>query len=154
MPSFGQGSQRNLNTCTSEIQVICKRAIKRIDFSIVTGHRTKEKQDALYPKYTKLLWPKGKHNSFPSTAVDIAPYIPPYGTIFGGKKQIIKMKQLRNVSSAEASNFIVKSYARLMGYIESIAYDLEIDIRIGLDWDGDFDLLDQKFHDLGHWELK
>lgn len=154
MPAFGTGSQKKLNTCTSEIQLICNEAIKYIDFSIVTGHRTKEEQNALYPKYTKLKWPKGNHNSFPSNAVDIAPYIKPYGTIFGGKDQIEKMMSTYNKSKAEANDFVLKSYARLIGYIEAVAIQKNISIRVGMDWDGDFDMLDQSFHDLGHWELK
>ena len=148
MASFGASSQKRLLTCKPEIQEICNEAIKIIDFSIITGHRTKEKQNALYPKYTKLLWSDGKHNSFPSRAIDIAPYIQPYGTIFGSTEQIVKMKELRGVSTAQAEAYVIKSYARLIGYIEAIAATKGTKIRVGLDWDGDFDMLDQTFHDL------
>jgi hypothetical protein len=154
MPAFGAGSKRKLNTCDIDVRIVCNKTIKIIDFSIITGHRTKKDQDALYPTYTKLKWPNGKHNTFPSRAVDVAPYIQPYGTIFGGTEQILKMMELRQVSKAEAQNFVLKSYARLIGHIEAIAAIEGIDIRVGIDWDGDFDMLDQKFHDLGHWELR
>lgn len=154
MPAFGEGSKKKLSTCESDIRLICNEAIKYIDFSVITGHRTKKKQNSLYPKFTKLKWPDGKHNSFPSTAIDIAPYIPPYGTIFGGKEQILKMSELRNVSKVAAENFVIKSYARMIGFIEAVAATNEIIIRVGIDWDGDFDMLDQTFHDLGHWELR
>lgn len=153
MPAFGKRSRKNLNTCAPEIQEICNEAIKHIDFSIVTGHRTKQEQNALYPKYTKLKWPHGNHNSYPSKAVDIAPYIKPYGLIFGHKEQIKEMMYRNNVSKQEANNFVLKSYARLIGFIEAVAKQKEINIRVGIDWDGDFDMLDQNFHDLGHWEL-
>lgn len=154
MPAFGRESQKKLNTCDKDIRLICDKTIIMIDFSIITGHRTKEEQNGLFPKYTKLKWPKGKHNKFPSMAVDIAPYIKPYGVIFGGREQIFRMMEIRGVSKAAAEAFVVKSYARMMGYIEAIAFTAGIKIRVGIDWDGDFDMLDQKFHDLGHWELK
>lgn len=153
MPSFGRTSQQKLSTCHSDIQVICNEAIKVLDFGIITGHRTKEEQNALYPKYTRLKWPHGKHNKFPSNAVDVAPYIKPYGYIFGNRDQIRDMMVRNNVSKVEAYNFVLKSYGRLIGVMETIAHQRNIPIRLGIDWDGDFDMLDQDFHDLGHLEL-
>ena len=158
MPSFGEGSQKKLNTCEPEIREICDEAIKMLDFSIITGHRTQEQQNALYPKYTKLLWPDGKHNSFPSRAIDIAPYIPPYGAIFGSKSQCLDIQakllaEGKSRSLGQINDFVKKSYARLIGHIEAIAFSKGIEIRVGIDWDGDFNMLDQTFHDLGHWEL-
>lgn len=153
MPTFSRTSRRKLNTCHRDIQTLCNNAINYIDFTVVTGHRTEEEQNALYPKYTKLKWPHGKHNKFPSMAIDVAPYIPKYGTIFGNKDEIEKMMQLNNVSKQQAEDFVLKIYSRLIGVFEGIAYTKGIDIRLGLDWDGDFDMLDQHFHDLGHMEL-
>ena len=153
MPTFSEKSKKLLDTCDSRIKLICNDAIQYVDFAIITGHRTQEEQDALYPKYTKLKWPNGKHNKFPSMAIDIAPYIPPYGVIFGNPNEIEKMRQINGVSEAEAKQFVIKSYARLIGIIEGVAYKHQIKIRVGIDWDGDFDMLDQKFHDLGHWEI-
>lgn len=154
MYHFGSASQRRLNTCDYKIQEICNEAIKIINFSVITGHRTKEKQDFLYPKYTKLKWPHGKHNSFPSRAIDIAPYIPPYGAIFGGSTQVDQLSHSQNVSKEKVRAFVHKSYARLIGVIEAVAAQKNIPIRVGMDWDGDFDMLDQDFDDLGHWELR
>jgi peptidoglycan L-alanyl-D-glutamate endopeptidase CwlK len=153
MPAFGESSTKRLNTCHPNIKIICNEAIKYIDFSIVTGHRSKEKQDALYPVFTKVKWPNSKHNSFPSVAVDVAPYIKPYGTIFGNSEQLEEIMELRGISKTAANNFVLKSYARLIGYMEAIAHSKNIKIRVGIDWDGDFDMTDQTFHDLGHWEL-
>jgi len=158
MPSFGNSSQLKLNTCDSDIQLICNEGIKLIDFSVITGHRTKKDQNALFPKYTKLKWPKGKHNSFPSRAVDIAPYVKPYGTLFGGKDQLLSIQNYwlgegKSKGLAQINAFIEKAYARMIGHIERIAFINNIEIRVGIDWDKDYDLLDQSFHDLGHWEL-
>ena len=153
MPSFGTTSIKRLQECDDRIQIICYDAIQLVDFSIVTGHRTKEKQDSLYPKYTKVKWPNSKHNTMPSIAIDIAPYIKPYGVIFGNSDDIAEMKRLRGCTTAEANAFVIKAYARMIGTVEAMAYKRGIDIRVGMDWDGDYDMLDQKFHDLGHWEL-
>lgn len=159
MPAFGKGSLKKLNTCHSDIQLICYAAIQMLDFSIITGHRTKEEQNALYPKFTKLKWPDGNHNSFPSNAIDMAPYIPPFGAIFGSQKQKLEIQaymitQGKSLSLAKINDFVIKSYARMIGHVEAVAFQNGIDIRVGIDWDGDFNMLDQTFHDLGHWELK
>ena len=154
MPAFGTTSMKRLNTCDFKIQSICKEAIKIIDFSIITGHRTEEEQNSLYPKYTKLKWPHGKHNAFPSRAVDVAPYIKPYGAIFGNTEQVIEIMEMHDITELETLAFVYKSYARLIGVIEGIAGMKGIPVRLGIDWDGDYDMLDQDFHDLGHIELR
>jgi hypothetical protein len=41
----------------------------------------------------------------------------------------------------------------LQGVLYSIAYQLIIEIRQGIDWDRDFDFFDQTFDDMGHVEL-
>lgn len=153
MPSFGTISTNKLSTCDNRIQVVLNESIKILDFSIITGHRTKEEQNALYPRFTKLKWPKGKHNSNPSLACDIAPYIPPYGVIFGGPEQVEKMMSISQKSKSEVNSFIGKAYARLIGVVEAVAFSKNIKIRVGIDWDHDFDMLDQSFHDLGHFEI-
>jgi hypothetical protein len=154
MPNFSQRSKDRLKTCDNKIQLICNEAIKYTDFTIVTGHRTKEEQNDLYEKgFSKLKWPKGKHNSSPSQAVDVAPYIKPFGAIFGGPEQVKRIVQQTGKSKAEVNSFIEKAYARLVGILEGIAMSNGINIRVGLDWDNDFNTLDQTFHDLGHIEL-
>lgn len=154
MPSFGNSSSLKLRSCSSNIQFLLGETIKVIDFSVLTGHRNREEQNALYPKYTKLRWPKGKHNSFPSKAVDVAPYIKPYGVLTGSDQQIKEIRKITKCSYRQANDFVIKAYARLIGYIECMSYVHGISIRTGIDWDGDFDMLDQSFHDLGHIEEK
>lgn len=39
------------------------------------------------------------------------------------------------------------------GYVLGVAEGLDVDLRLGADWDGDFQLLDQTFDDLVHFEL-
>jgi len=136
------------------LQKICNEGINYVDFSILYGHRNKKDQNSRYPKYTKLRWPNSRHNKFPSRAIDVAPYIKPYGTITGHDQQIRQIAALKNISHLAARQFVFKAYARLIGILEGIAFKEGIGIRVGLDWDGDFDLLDQTFNDLAHIELK
>ena len=68
-----------------------------------------------------------KHNSFPSLAVDVAPY--PI-----------------NWSDKERFYFFA-------GYVKATADQMKIKIRWGGDWDGDTKVRDQTFMDLPHYEL-
>ena len=49
--------------------------IKVYDISIICGYRGKAEQDRAYKNgFSKLEFPKSKHNSTPSLAVDVYPY--------------------------------------------------------------------------------
>lgn len=155
MYSFSTRSMRNLKTAHPLLQDISKEVIKYVDFTVITGHRSEEEQNALYPKYTKVRWPNGKHNTYPSTAIDVAPYVPPFGVIHGDANQVESIMQLTGKSKAQVNSFIEKAYARLIGIFEGVAYaKFGTTLRLGIDWDHDFNTLDQTFHDLGHIELK
>lgn len=75
MPTLSKTSQQRLSTCDPRLQVIVIAAIKRIDFTVLCGHRGQQDQDdAVARGFSKTPWPKSKHNSLPSAAVDLAPY--------------------------------------------------------------------------------
>jgi len=75
MPKFSIASKKRLETCDPRLQEICEEAIKEFDFMVLCGHRDKKEQDEAFQKgNSKLKWPKSKHNSNPSLAVDLAPY--------------------------------------------------------------------------------
>lgn len=119
MPSFSASSLAKLATCDTRLQGLLREAIKQIDFTILEGHRNQADQDAAFARgASKLKYPHGKHNALPSRAVDIAPVY-----MDGGDK--ISWKD-------------VPAFARLMGYIERIAVERGIKVRLGMDWDGDF----------------
>jgi hypothetical protein len=40
-----------------------------------------------------------------------------------------------------------------MGFMKGLASAMGLKVRIGADWDGDFDIKDQRFHDLPHIEI-
>lgn len=155
MYSFSNTSITRLNQCHPDLQLILNQAIKYIDFTVVTGYRSREEQNRLYAQgFSKLIYPNGKHNKLPSLAVDVAPYYKKYGgALFGGPEQVKRIMKQTNSSKQDVELFINKAYARLIGIFEGIALPHNIKLRVGLDWNGDFDTLDQTFHDLGHIEL-
>ncbi len=75
MPHFGARSRKNLATCHSDLQRVAAEAIKYFDFTVIEGHRTQSEQEKAFNAGTsKLHWPKSKHNSNPSLAMDCVPY--------------------------------------------------------------------------------
>jgi peptidoglycan L-alanyl-D-glutamate endopeptidase CwlK len=132
MPRLSEQSKAKLATCDLRLQDILKEVIKSIDFIVLEGHRGQMAQNAAVKNGTsKLPWPKGKHNSMPSRAVDIAPYLPDVK---------IDWKDLA-------------AFARLMGYVQRVAEEQGVKLRFGLDWDGDFRTRDENFVDAPHIEL-
>lgn len=128
MPSFSQKSLEKLNTCDPRLVKLFIEVVKHVDCTILEGHRGKEAQDAAVAAgNSKTPWPTGKHNSIPSKAVDAAPY---------------------PVDFNNPSRFYL-----FAGFVRGIASQMGIKIRIGADWDGDFDTKDQSLIDLPHFEI-
>lgn len=117
MPSFSTLSKQRLESCDSRLQLLLNEAIKHIDFVVLEGHRDEAAQnEAFRTGKSQKKWPDGNHNSFPSRAVDIAPYFPDVKIDWGD----------------------VVAFGRLMGFIQCLAVQNNIKLRFGLDWDGDF----------------
>ena len=134
MPYFSKASMDRLKTCHINLQYILLEAIEYYDFTIIEGHRPKEKQNEAYNNgKSKLQWPNSKHNVFPSLAVDIAPYYhePPH----------IRWDRLYE-------------FVYLHGIVRGLAARRCITVRSGINWDMD-DLLisDQGFNDFPHIEM-
>lgn len=132
MPTLSEKSKIRLASCDARLQRILTEVIKHIDFTVLEGHRGEAAQnEAVRNGTSKLLWPKGKHNTNPSRAVDIAPYLP---------EVRIDWKDL-------------PAFGRLMGYIQRVAHEQGVRLRFGIDWDGDFRTRDESFLDAPHIEL-
>lgn len=137
---FGKKSKKQLDTCHEDIQAICNEVIKSFDFSVLEGTRTLELQQ-MYFKYGKSkldgIIKKSKHQSFPSNAVDIAPY----------------PIDFRNKSKAKARFYLLAGYM-FQASIELYRRGLITHkLRWGGDWDSDKEFEDQSFDDLPHFEL-
>jgi len=132
MPHFGSLSETELSTVDPRLVAVCREAIKYYDFSVIEGHRNEKDQNRAYAAgYSKLKWPNGNHNSYPSRAVDLAPYPVDW-----------RESELPHVR-----------FGILAGVMKVCADRLGIPIRWGADWNRNWDPRDESFLDWGHFEL-
>ena len=128
MPKFGQKSKKNLSSCHPKLKKIFNEVIKTVDCSVLEGHRSKDRQNALYKEgKTKVTYPKGRHNSSPSLAVDVAPY-----PIDWGDRERFHL---------------------FAGFVLGIAKSMGIKLRWGGDWNRNWEVDDNKFDDFPHFEI-
>lgn len=132
---LGTISEYNLSSCSPNLQKLIREAIRRaprwLDFAVTCGHRNEIDQGIAFRKgASKKRWPDSKHNTLPSRAVDIRPASP---------------------FKTEDWNDRLR-FARLIGFIECVAIDLGIAIRVGLDFSGDGRSIDETFLDIPHIE--
>lgn len=136
MAQLSRTSKLRRDSCHSDLRILIDRLILDYDFTVVCGHRGEEAQNKAFRenKSTKR-WPDSKHNTYPSLAVDLAPY--ESGGIDWGKTQ-----------SAYFAG-------RVMGLAEELFRQgiMKHRIRCGIDWDMDNDIDDTKFWDAGHFEI-
>lgn len=135
---FGNRSKANLDTADPRLQRVCYRALSYgvMDFSVIEGHRTIEKQQKLYAEGKSQIdgiTRKGKHNENPSLAVDLLPY--PH--------------KINGVNVWEDK----QRFSVLAGLILAAAAEEGVTLRWGGDWDGDGNNADSSFHDMPHFEL-
>ena len=129
MYSFSKRSLSNLMNVDEKLVLICNELIKRIDFTVIEGYRTRERQKELFDKgFSRIdgISKKGKHNYFPSRAVDIIPYKKGHNP-FDGSKESEKM------------------FNELAEEFKKVAKELNIDIVWGGDW--------ESFKDLPHFQI-
>tara|TARA_R110002020_G_scaffold223840_5_gene433058 strand:- start:2015 stop:2410 length:396 start_codon:yes stop_codon:yes gene_type:complete len=129
MPKFGKKSKERLATCDKRLQEVFNEVIQFVDCSVLEGHRGQERQDQLYIEgKTKVKYPDGRHNSKPSNAVDVTPY--PV-----------------NWADRERQTLFA-------GFVIGVARAKGIKLRWGGDWDMDFQVMDNRFDDFPHFEVK
>ena len=129
MPYFGKKSKERLNTCDSNLQKVFNEVIKHVDCSILEGHRSKDRQNKLYEEEkTKVKYPDGRHNRQPSSAVDVTPYPVDW-----------KDRERQTLFA---------------GFVIGVASQMGIKLRWGGDWDQDFQVVDNRFDNFPHFELK
>jgi len=102
------------------------------DISIITGYRDEDEQNRKFAEgKSKVRFPHGKHNTYPSKAVDFQPYPLP------------KRKEK-----------LWAALAYIAGRATEIGKRRGLIVRWGGDWDRDGDLTDQNFDDLYHIEIR
>ena len=130
MPRFGKRSRENLATCDKKLQDVLNEVIKHVDCSVIEGHREQGRQDKLYEEgKTQLRFPNGRHNAYPSRAIDVVPY---------------------PIDWSDRERFTL-----FAGFVKGIAKGMyNIDLRRGGDWDSDWEVQDNRFDDFPHFEIK
>ena len=129
MPRFGKKSKQQLSTCEKDLQLVFNEVIKYVDCSVLEGHRNAERQNKLHEAgNTKVMYPKGRHNAFPSRACDVVPY---------------------PIDWKDRERFHL-----FAGFVLGVANQMGINLRWGGDWNQDFEVDDNMFDDFPHFELK
>tara|TARA_R100000664_G_C2736481_1_gene125820 strand:+ start:48 stop:446 length:399 start_codon:yes stop_codon:yes gene_type:complete len=129
MPKFGKRSKERLATCDERLQKVFNEVIKYVDCSVLEGHRSCARQNKLFEEgKTKVRYPDGRHNASPSKAVDVTPY--PV-----------------NWKDRERQTLFA-------GFVLGIARSMGIKLRWGGDWDMDFQVMDNRFDDFPHFEIR
>lgn len=129
MPRFSKRSKNRLSTCDKRLQNIFNEVIKHVDCSILEGHRGAERQNKFYNEgKSKVKFPDGRHNRNPSKAVDVTPYPVDW-----------KDRERQTLFA---------------GFVLGIARGMGIHLRWGGDWDQDFHVMDNRFDDFPHFEVR
>lgn len=130
---FSNFSESRLKDLDPRLVRILRRALGYgiIDFKVVETYRSIEAQQEAFRQGNSQIdgiHKKGKHNYYPSLAVDIYP-VP--------------------VDTKDNSRFYY-----LAGIIMAAAKEIDIHLTYGGDWDGDGEIKDNHFDDLVHFELE
>ena len=130
MANFGDRSTANLATCRPELVRVAQIVIVHFDFAVICGQRGREEQErAFLEGYSKVHWPESKHNTEPlSEAFDLAPY---------------------PIDWDDRDRFVL-----LAGHVLQAGYEAGIEIVWGGDWNRNNIIKDERFQDLGHFQLK
>ena len=129
MARFGKTSKKRLATCDERLRKVFNEVIKYVDCSILEGYRDERRQNKLFQEgKTKVQYPMGRHNSSPSRAVDVTPYPVDWDD---RERQTL-----------------------FAGFVLGIARSMDIRLRWGGDWDMDFKVMDNRFDDFPHFELR
>ena len=129
MPNFGKKSQERLNTCGPRLVELFEEVVEHFDCSVIQGYRDEAEQNKAFEGgFSKLKYPKGSHNKYPSLAVDIAPY---------------------PIDWKDRDRFHL-----FAGFVKGIASQMGLNIRWGGDWNSDTHTKDNNFDDLPHFEVR
>lgn len=137
MPSFGRTSKTRLHECHPDLIRLFEAVVEYYDCTVLEGHRPESRQTEYFtstPQRSKVPWPQSKHNSYPSNAIDAAPWPIPDNWGEDHMKDLVKFYEFAAIVRYEAARQGIR-------------------IRWGGDWDSDGNYKDQKFDDLVHFEL-
>lgn len=141
MNKWGKKSLAVRATLDPRLVRVVDAVLKITDCSLVEGYRDKAAQDEAYRKgMSKLRWPESAHNLMPSQAVDIWPHPFPGWPDDGRVSEETRRRRWEH-------------WALFAGVVLGVAGTLDVKIRWGGDWNGNFDPKDENWRDLPHFEL-
>jgi peptidoglycan L-alanyl-D-glutamate endopeptidase CwlK len=144
MPSYGDRSLKVRSELHPELVKPFDVLIKKFDHSLVCGYRNeKDQNEAFGNGFSKLRFPNGPHNKFPSIAVDAYPYP-------------ITDLNAKNQRERELYKQRMCYFAGWVMAIADMLYDegkMKYRLKWGADWNGDTELKDHDFLDYPHFEL-
>ena len=128
MNLYSSASKNKLSQCDERLQRVFYAVLQIVDHTIITGHRPEAEQNEMYRTgKSQLKWPEGEHNEDPSKAVDAAPYP-------------IDWKDRERMTL-------------FAGVVLGVAHEMGIKLRWGGNWKMDFNVKENHFDDLLHFEL-
>ena len=117
-----------LATCDHRLASVVRRVAALYPCRVLEGHRNEQAQNAAFDAgKSQLRWPRGKHNSYPSLAVDVAPLPVDWNDR--------------------------ESFSHFAGFMLMAAVTMGYSLRWGGSWAGIGKLSMNKFDDLPHYEL-
>lgn len=111
MYKFSKRSLDNLKNVDQRLVDICNELIKEIDFTVIEGYRTLERQKELFDTgFSKIdgIKKKGKHNYSPSLAIDIIPYKKGHNPFDGSEESTKMFKELNKAFDKVAKKLGIK----------------------------------------------
>jgi hypothetical protein len=129
---WSKSSLKELKTVDPRLQLVFNKALELgvIDIRIIEGHRDEDTQEEMVrQRKSHLHWPNSKHNTLPSKAIDAIPL--PFN------------REDWNNSG---------KFGMFTGFILGVGASLDIKLRVGFDWNGNFDPTDN-WIDAPHFEL-
>jgi hypothetical protein len=136
MTGLSKVSEQRLDTVDARLRAVVEAVAAQMPIMVVCGHRTRAEQDDVVRRgLSKTPWPRSKHNSMPSMAVDLAP-------LKGGR-----------IDWTDTPAFVAMARA-----VRAAAAAQGVEVRWGGDWDRDGKTRadgdrDERFVDLPHFEL-
>jgi peptidoglycan LD-endopeptidase CwlK len=139
-PKYGPRSRKVLGTLHVDLQIIFQAVLSLgYDHSLIEGHRDKETQNFYFDQgKSKIRWPKGRHNTVPSEAVDAMPWFTSLPHI-----------DWKHEPSIHHFAGVVRGVAAMLYNMGEIKHR----IRWGGDWDRDYNVREDQWDDLPHFEL-
>ena len=135
MPTFSKSSKEKLEGCDPNLQILFNYVIKFFDCTILCGERGETAQNKAYKDgFSKLKYPRSKHNSSPSEAIDAIPY----------------PVEWENTNRMRYFIGFVMGVAKMLKMYNA----MDKEIVSGIDWNDNTILKDQRFNDFPHFEVK